>query len=120
MQALTQIKQIEESNTCFEELWHTRIVSNSVGNFIDVAAPAASQIAESALIDEIRCASMALAAILDNTEDQRPTVRMRSCLKLPIRHRYITKNKILTVPSWSILQQGNDTRQYPPVSAEIR
>jgi hypothetical protein len=43
-------------------------------------APVASHMADSALIDEIRWANMALAANLDSSEDQRPTVRMRSVL----------------------------------------
>lgn len=43
-------------------------------------APVASQMAESALMEEIRCASMALAANLDNSDDQRPTARIRSLL----------------------------------------
>ena len=48
-------------------------------------APVASQIAESALIDEIRCARRAFAASLESSEDQRPTFRMRSFLNVPIQ-----------------------------------
>jgi hypothetical protein len=44
-------------------------------------APVASQMAESALMDEIRCASIALAANFDSSDDQRPTVKMRSVLR---------------------------------------
>ena len=43
-------------------------------------APVASQIAERALMEEMRCASMALAASLDSSEDHRPTVKILSCL----------------------------------------
>jgi hypothetical protein len=39
-------------------------------------APVASQMAERALTEEMRCASMALAASLESSEDQRPTVRI--------------------------------------------
>ena len=54
-------------------------------------APVASQIAESAFTDEMRCASIAFAASLESSEDQRPTVRMRSRLKgdKGRQHRYI-------------------------------
>jgi hypothetical protein len=45
-------------------------------------APVASQMAESALMDEIRCASIALAANFDSSDDQRPTVKMRSVLHM--------------------------------------
>ena len=48
-------------------------------------APVASQIAESALIDEIRCARRAFAASLESSEDQRPTFRMRSFLNVTIQ-----------------------------------
>lgn len=40
-------------------------------------APVASHIAERALIDEMRCANIALAASLESSEDHRPTVRIR-------------------------------------------
>ena len=46
-------------------------------------APVASQIAESAFTDEMRCASIAFAASLDSSDDQSPTVRMRSRLVTP-------------------------------------
>ena len=36
--------------------------------------------ADSALMDDIRCANIALAASLDSSDDQRPTVKMRSVL----------------------------------------
>src|SRR6266849_1732123 len=45
-------------------------------------APVASHMADSALIDEMRWAKIALAANLDSWNDQRPTVRMRSVLGL--------------------------------------
>jgi len=45
-------------------------------------APVASQMAESALMDEMRCASMALAANFDSSDDQRPTVKIRSVLRV--------------------------------------
>ena len=52
-------------------------------------APVASQIAESALMDEMRWASIAFAASLESSEDQRPTVRIRSVLLTrKIRERF--------------------------------
>ena len=48
-------------------------------------APVASQMAERALTEEMRWASMALAASLESSEDQRPTVRMRSWLYARVR-----------------------------------
>ena len=41
-------------------------------------APVASQMAERALMEEIRWANMALAASLESSEDQRPTVKILS------------------------------------------
>jgi hypothetical protein len=43
-------------------------------------APVASQMADNALMDEMRWASMALAASFDNSDDHKPTVRIFSCL----------------------------------------
>lgn len=48
-------------------------------------APVASQMAERALIEEMRWARSALAASLDNSDDQRPTVRIRSRLQDRVR-----------------------------------
>lgn len=45
--------------------------------------------ADNAFTEEIRWASMALAANLDSSDDQRPTVRMRSLL-----YRNIQSHKI--------------------------
>ena len=46
-----------------------------------IFAPVASQMADKALTEEMRCASMALAASLDSSEDHKPTVRIFSLLK---------------------------------------
>jgi hypothetical protein len=43
-----------------------------------MSAPVASQSAEKALIEEMRCASIALAASLESSADQRLVQRMRS------------------------------------------
>ena len=45
-----------------------------------ILAPVASQMAERALVEDMRPGSMALAASLESSVDQRPAVRMRSLL----------------------------------------
>lgn len=45
-----------------------------------ILAPVASHMAESALMEEMRCASMAFAASFESSEDHKPTVRMRLLL----------------------------------------
>ena len=59
--------------------WPTAYATSSM------LAPVASQMAERALIDEIRCASIALAANFDSSDDQRPTVKIRSVLHECVR-----------------------------------
>lgn len=64
-----------------KNLGPTRVSQPTAWATSSMLAPVASHMADSALIEEIRWASMALAANLDSSDDQTPTVRMRSTLR---------------------------------------